>query len=43
MLLPMNFRKTAIALQPTPNIRAIVLSVEEELDSKEKNHAARLE
>nr|VFJ62286.1 MAG: hypothetical protein BECKDK2373B_GA0170837_11092 [Candidatus Kentron sp. DK] len=31
MLLPMNFRKTAIALQPTPNIRAIVSSVEEEL------------
>nr|VFJ53425.1 MAG: hypothetical protein BECKDK2373C_GA0170839_103935 [Candidatus Kentron sp. DK] len=27
----MNFRKTAIALQPTPNIRAAVSSSEEEL------------
>nr|VFJ57241.1 MAG: hypothetical protein BECKDK2373C_GA0170839_105821 [Candidatus Kentron sp. DK] len=33
MLLPMNFRKTAIALQPTPNIRAGVPSSEEELHS----------
>ena len=31
MLLPMNFRKTEIALQPNPNIRAVVSIVEEEL------------
>nr|VFJ67246.1 MAG: hypothetical protein BECKDK2373B_GA0170837_11883 [Candidatus Kentron sp. DK] len=33
MLLPINFRETAIALQSNPNIRAIVSSVEEELRS----------
>nr|VFJ45046.1 MAG: hypothetical protein BECKDK2373C_GA0170839_10102 [Candidatus Kentron sp. DK] len=31
MLLPMNFRETAIALQSNPNIRACVSIVEEEL------------
>ena len=31
MLLPINFRETAIALQSNPNIRACVLIVAEEL------------
>ena len=34
MLLPINFRETAIALQSNPNIRAIVSSVTEELHNK---------
>nr|VFJ60127.1 MAG: hypothetical protein BECKDK2373C_GA0170839_107811 [Candidatus Kentron sp. DK] len=34
MLLPINFRETAIALQSNQNIRAAVSIVEEELHSK---------
>ena len=42
MLLPMNFRETAIALQSNPNIRACVSIVEEELHKEHANPKALL-